>query len=159
MALAPHRDGADLRPPDQPAGGCRYLRLLTNNPDEVAALESYGIRVAERVPHVFPSNGPTSFYLRAKEQRKLKIADPSRRRTLSPIHKIKHLRANSVTRPNNGILRRNNGFSASPAAEIPLIRPRSTKDQRIVNHSRSPTAGFGFACKPQEIAPRDKPAG
>ena len=36
--------------------GFRRVRLLTNNPDEVAALERYRIRVAELVPHVFPSN-------------------------------------------------------------------------------------------------------
>jgi len=34
--------------------GFRTVRLLTNNPDKVAALERYGIRVAERVPHGFP---------------------------------------------------------------------------------------------------------
>ena len=34
--------------------------LMTNNPDTVATLERYGIRVSERVPHAFPSNGPTS---------------------------------------------------------------------------------------------------
>jgi GTP cyclohydrolase II len=36
--------------------GFGTVRLLTNNPDEVAALERYGVRVAERVPHVFPPN-------------------------------------------------------------------------------------------------------
>jgi GTP cyclohydrolase II len=39
---------------------------LTNNPDKVAALERYGIRVAERVPHVFPSNGHNARSLRTK---------------------------------------------------------------------------------------------
>jgi GTP cyclohydrolase II len=45
------------------------VRLLTNNPDKVAALERYGIRVAERVPHVFPSNGHNERYLRTKATR------------------------------------------------------------------------------------------
>ncbi|HTV90643.1 MAG TPA: GTP cyclohydrolase II [Stellaceae bacterium] len=45
------------------------VRLLTNNPDKVAALERYGIRVAERVPHVFPANGHNERYLRTKATR------------------------------------------------------------------------------------------
>jgi GTP cyclohydrolase II len=39
---------------------------LTNSPEKVAALERYGIRVAERVPHVFPSSGHNERYLRTK---------------------------------------------------------------------------------------------
>jgi GTP cyclohydrolase II len=49
--------------------GFGTVRLLTNNPDKVAALECYGIRVAERVPHVFPSNGHNERYLRTKATR------------------------------------------------------------------------------------------
>ena len=49
--------------------GFATVRLLTNNPDKVAALERYGIRVAERVPHVFPSNGHNERYLRTKATR------------------------------------------------------------------------------------------
>ena len=45
------------------------MRLLTNNPDKVAALERYGIRVAERVPHVFPANGHNERYLLTKRTR------------------------------------------------------------------------------------------
>jgi GTP cyclohydrolase II len=45
------------------------VRLLTNNPDKVAALERYGIRVAERVPHVFPTNGHNERYLETKRTR------------------------------------------------------------------------------------------
>ena len=47
----------------------KRVRLLSNNPDKVAALERYGIRVAERVPHVFPSNGHNERYLRTKATR------------------------------------------------------------------------------------------
>ena len=43
--------------------------LLTNNPEKVAALQRYGIRVIERVPHVFPSNGHNERYLRTKATR------------------------------------------------------------------------------------------
>ena len=49
--------------------GFAAVRLLTNNPDKVAALERYGIRVAERVPHVFPANGHNERYLRTKATR------------------------------------------------------------------------------------------
>jgi GTP cyclohydrolase II len=49
--------------------GFATVRLLTNNPDKVAALERNGIRVAERVPHVFPANGHNERYLRTKATR------------------------------------------------------------------------------------------
>ena len=49
--------------------GFGTVRLLTNNPEKVAALERYGIHVAERVPHVFPSNGHNEGYLRTKATR------------------------------------------------------------------------------------------
>jgi GTP cyclohydrolase II len=49
--------------------GFGTIRLLTNNPDKVAALERYGIRVAERVPHIVPSNGHNERYLRTKATR------------------------------------------------------------------------------------------
>jgi len=49
--------------------GFGTVRLLTNNPDKVAALERYGVRIAERVPHVFPSNGHNARYLHTKATR------------------------------------------------------------------------------------------
>ena len=49
--------------------GYGTIRLLTNNPEKVTALERYGIRVVERVPHVFPSNGHNERYLRTKATR------------------------------------------------------------------------------------------
>ena len=49
--------------------GIATVRLLTNNPDKVSALERYGIRIVERVPHVFPSNGHNERYLRTKATR------------------------------------------------------------------------------------------
>jgi len=49
--------------------GFGTIRLLTNNPEKVAALERYGIRVVERVPHIFPSNGHNERYLRTKAVR------------------------------------------------------------------------------------------
>ena len=49
--------------------GFTAVRLLTNNPDKVAALERNGVRVAERVPHVVPANGHNERYLRTKATR------------------------------------------------------------------------------------------
>jgi GTP cyclohydrolase II len=49
--------------------GIPTARLLTNNPDKVAALERYGIRIVERVPHIFPSNGHNDRYLLTKATR------------------------------------------------------------------------------------------
>ncbi len=49
--------------------GFTAVRLLTNNPDKVAALQRYGITVAERVPHVFPANGHNERYLATKATR------------------------------------------------------------------------------------------
>jgi GTP cyclohydrolase II len=49
--------------------GFPTVRLLTNNPEKVAALERYDIRVAERVPHVVPANGHNERYLRTKATR------------------------------------------------------------------------------------------
>jgi GTP cyclohydrolase II len=49
--------------------GYTTVRLLTNNPDKLAALERHGIRIAERVPHVFPANGHNERYLRTKATR------------------------------------------------------------------------------------------
>jgi GTP cyclohydrolase II len=47
--------------------GFDSVRLLTNNPDKVAALEHNGIRVAERVPHSFPTNPHNEAYLATKK--------------------------------------------------------------------------------------------
>jgi GTP cyclohydrolase II len=49
--------------------GFAAVRLLTNNPDKVAALQRNGIRVTERVPHIFPANGHNERYLRTKATR------------------------------------------------------------------------------------------
>ena len=49
--------------------GFDAVRLMTNNPDKVAALEAAGIEVAERVPHAFPSTEHNKDYLRAKKEK------------------------------------------------------------------------------------------
>jgi GTP cyclohydrolase II len=49
--------------------GQRKVRLLTNNPDKVAALESAGVTVAERVAHSLPPNPHNERYLATKRDR------------------------------------------------------------------------------------------
>ena len=49
--------------------GYKSVRLMTNNPDKVSSLEEAGILVAERVPHMFPSNTHNEGYLRTKAER------------------------------------------------------------------------------------------
>ncbi len=49
--------------------GYRKVRLMTNNPQKVAALSRFGIAVEERVAHSFPSNGHNEIYLATKAER------------------------------------------------------------------------------------------
>ncbi len=49
--------------------GFTRIRLLTNNPDKVAALEAAGITVLERVPHRFPARPENARYLDAKRRK------------------------------------------------------------------------------------------
>jgi len=66
---------ADLREYELPAAilrhfGAESVRLLTNNPDKIAALEQAGIRVAERVPcQPKPLTHHAVRYLRTKKKR------------------------------------------------------------------------------------------
>ena len=46
--------------------GYSKVKLMTNNPDKVSALEQAGIEVVERVPHAFPDNVHNRDYLRVK---------------------------------------------------------------------------------------------
>lgn len=49
--------------------GVGPVRLLTNNPAKVAALEAAGVTVAERVPHALPANPHNHRYLATKRDR------------------------------------------------------------------------------------------
>jgi GTP cyclohydrolase II len=65
---------ADLRDYALPAAilhyfGVKEVRLLSNNPDKVAALESAGIRVVERAPLVAPPLETTAEYLKTKRDK------------------------------------------------------------------------------------------
>ncbi len=49
--------------------GVGAIRLMTNNPAKVAALEATGVTVAERVPHQLPPNPHNARYLDTKRDR------------------------------------------------------------------------------------------
>jgi GTP cyclohydrolase II len=49
--------------------GIATLKLMTNNPRKVHALERYHIAIAERIPHVIEPNPHNAGYLRTKAQR------------------------------------------------------------------------------------------
>ena len=65
---------ADLRHYAMPAEILRYfkvksVRLLSNNPDKIEALERAGIRVAERIPCIVAPHESAEGYLRTKKQK------------------------------------------------------------------------------------------
>ena len=65
---------ADLRSYRMPAGilayfGLTAVRLLSNNPAKISALENAGIRVVERVPCEIPPIDSTEAYLRTKREK------------------------------------------------------------------------------------------
>ena len=65
---------ADLRDYALPAAILQYfgiaeVRLLSNNPEKVAALENAGIRVVERAPIIAPPLETTTEYLRTKKEK------------------------------------------------------------------------------------------
>ena len=49
--------------------GVHAIRLMTNNPEKVRALEVEGVQVAERVPHQLPANPHNARYLDTKRDR------------------------------------------------------------------------------------------
>jgi GTP cyclohydrolase II len=65
---------ADLRSYAMPAEilryfGVRAVRLLSNNPDKIDALERGGVHVAERIPCIVAPHESTAGYLRTKKQK------------------------------------------------------------------------------------------
>jgi GTP cyclohydrolase II len=65
---------ADLRQYELPGSilshfGVSEVRLMSNNPDKIAALERAGIRVVERVPSIVPPSATTEDYLRTKKEK------------------------------------------------------------------------------------------
>ena len=55
--------------------GVGPIRLLTNNPAKVAALETAGVIVRERMPHVLPANAHNHRYLATKRDRSGHLLD------------------------------------------------------------------------------------
>jgi len=49
--------------------GYTQVRLMTNNPEKLAALAEHGVSVVERVPHIFPPTEHSARYLAAKASR------------------------------------------------------------------------------------------
>jgi GTP cyclohydrolase II len=49
--------------------GLREIRLMSNNPEKVAAMESVGVKVVERVPCLVPPLDSRQAYLRTKKER------------------------------------------------------------------------------------------
>jgi 3,4-dihydroxy 2-butanone 4-phosphate synthase/GTP cyclohydrolase II len=45
------------------------IRLLTNNPFKIAAMEHYGITVCERISVLVPPTAENKIYLRTKQQK------------------------------------------------------------------------------------------
>jgi GTP cyclohydrolase II len=65
---------ADLRDYALPAAilrwfGVHKVRLLSNNPDKIAALEAAGVEVVERAPIIAPPLETTAEYLRTKKEK------------------------------------------------------------------------------------------
>ena len=65
---------ADLRGYQIPAAilqffGVQTVRLMSNNPEKIQALETAGIRVIERVPCLVDPSGSTENYLRTKKEK------------------------------------------------------------------------------------------
>ena len=49
--------------------GVSEVRLMTNNPEKVAALSQHGVTISERVPHALPANPHNHRYLATKRDR------------------------------------------------------------------------------------------
>jgi GTP cyclohydrolase II len=65
---------SDLRNYELPGEILRYfglksVRLLSNNPEKVAAVEAADVRVEERVPCIVPAMDSTEAYLRTKKEK------------------------------------------------------------------------------------------
>jgi GTP cyclohydrolase II len=65
---------SDLRNYELPGEILRYfglqrIRLLSNNPEKVRAVEAAGVEVAERVPCIAPAMESTESYLRTKKEK------------------------------------------------------------------------------------------
>jgi GTP cyclohydrolase II len=72
---------ADLRGYELPAAILRFfgleaVRLMSNNPEKIQALERAGVRVTERVPCLVAPSESTEDYLRTKKEKLGHLLDP-----------------------------------------------------------------------------------
>jgi GTP cyclohydrolase II len=72
---------ADLRGYELPGAILRFfgldaVRLMSNNPDKIQALELAGVRVSERVPCLVAPSEATEDYLRTKKEKLGHLLDP-----------------------------------------------------------------------------------
>ncbi len=73
---------ADLRGYELPAAIIRFfgleaVKLMSNNPEKIEALERAGVRVAERVPCIVEPVKSTEEYLRTKREKLGHLLDPA----------------------------------------------------------------------------------
>jgi GTP cyclohydrolase II len=73
---------ADLRGYALPAAilrffGLRAVRLMSNNPDKIQALEQAGVHVTERVPCLVTPHESSEDYLRTKKEKLGHLLDPA----------------------------------------------------------------------------------
>ncbi|MFW9854704.1 MAG: GTP cyclohydrolase II [Candidatus Thorarchaeota archaeon] len=56
--------------------GITSIRLLTNNPRKITALQEWGITITERVEHIYPENPYNKAYLATKKEVSHHLLDP-----------------------------------------------------------------------------------
>jgi GTP cyclohydrolase II len=78
--------------------GVRRIRLMTNNPDKIAALESHGIDVTERVPLPALPNPINLGYLETKASRLGHLSQPDGARPAVTVHYAQTLDGRLATR-------------------------------------------------------------
>jgi 3,4-dihydroxy 2-butanone 4-phosphate synthase/GTP cyclohydrolase II len=78
--------------------GVRRMRLMTNNPAKVAALEAHGITIAERVPVPVLANPVNLGYLQTKAARLGHLESPENARPVVTVHYAQTLDGRLATR-------------------------------------------------------------
>jgi hypothetical protein len=54
----------------------KSIRLMTNNPKKIGGLQSLGVKVAGRIPHIMTPNPYNEFYLATKKEKSGHLLDP-----------------------------------------------------------------------------------
>jgi GTP cyclohydrolase II len=54
----------------------KSIRLMTNNPKKIGGLQSLGVKVAGRIPHIMTPNPYNEFYLETKKEKSGHLLDP-----------------------------------------------------------------------------------